>query len=90
MSKVTVSVEVSKSADAIGRGLVDIVRAAKAALADGWQPGQDVPSVLMTSAKDMLSIVSALGQVPADVAEDKVAFLQGMELHAAEVAKLFL
>lgn len=90
MSKVTVQVEISKSADTIGHGLYNLVVAAKNAMADGWQPGRDVPALVMAAAGELMTIVGAIGSIPGDVTEDKIAFLQGLELHGAKMAKLFL
>lgn len=90
MPKINVTVQVESSADALGKALYDLVSTAKAAAADGWQPALDIPRVVAAAMGDVMAAISAIGQVPADVADDKVAFVQGLELQLAKVAQLFV
>ena len=46
MARVSVSVEVSKQSHALAQSLADIVQVVRAALADGWQPGLDIPVII--------------------------------------------
>lgn len=90
MSKISVTVQVESSADTLGKALVDIVTAARKAAADGWNPMTDIPAVVAAAVPDLIAAVSAIGQVPADVADDKVAFVQGIELRVAQLVALFI
>ena len=90
MSKVSKTVEVSKSADDLGGGLYNILAAAQKALADGWQPGSDVPAIVVAAAGEIMSMVSAAPGVLTDLAEDKMAFVRGITLRCEDMVGLFV
>jgi hypothetical protein len=85
MAKVKKEVEVAKEVSEVGDAVLAIIKATKAALADGWQPGSDVPAIL-TACLSQLGAVSALSGVPADWAEDKSAVLKACALLASDLA----
>lgn len=87
MEKVTKSVEVPKNASAIGDALVQIAKATKAALADGWQPGTDIPAILVASFQPLTSAVAALGSVSAETAEDPAEVALAFALCGHDVYK---
>jgi hypothetical protein len=70
MEKVTKSVDVPKNAAAVGDALVQVAKATKQALADGWQPGQDIPAILLGSFQPLTTALAAVGAVPAEAKED--------------------
>lgn len=90
MTLVTKTVQVSESADKIGKAVLDIVKSAKTALADGWQPSKDVPAILVSATTALLSAMSEIPDVPADVAENKTAFIKGLTNQVIDIADLFV
>lgn len=89
MSKVQRTVEVSKSADDLGKALVAVAGAVKNALADGWNPITDVPAVVLASIGELGRAAAAVPAVAGDVAEDWEAFSRGVVNSALDVANLF-
>lgn len=89
MAKVQISVEVSKSADDLGKALVAVARAVKDAVADGWNPLTDVPAIVLASIGQLGSAAAAVPRVAPDVAEDWEAFARGIVNRSLDVAHLF-
>jgi hypothetical protein len=87
--KMTVSVEVTKEAYELGQALVEVVKATKAALADGWQPGTDVPAVLMASIAALPKGVDG-AQKLGDESKSTVEFISAFALAGKDLAALFL
>lgn len=90
MPQITRQVQVESSADTLGKAVVDIVAAAKKAVANGSNTMEEVVQIVSAAVPDLIAAVSAVPQVPGDVAESKVAFVQGLELRLAEVVALFV
>jgi len=86
VQKVTVQVEVSKEAYELGQGVAKFVTATKAALADGWQAGQDLPAVMSSAISDLIPALEGVQQIP-DEAQDKQALVNALYL---SLSPLFL
>ena len=74
MSKVNVSVEVSKEAHELCMGIAKFVGDVKKAVADGWQVGTDIPAVLAAAMGDLVPAVVGAEKIPGEMVEDRVAF----------------
>lgn len=74
MATVKVEVVVSKEAHELGQGVASFIGKLKAAVADGWQVGQDIPAVLAAAMSDLVPAVIGAEKIPAEVKEDTVAF----------------
>lgn len=75
-------------ASALGKFGVEVVKA----LGDGFQPIADISTIAVAAMHDLVPVASNVAQLKAEVAEDKVAFLNswlkaGEEMYAALVAK---
>lgn len=81
-----VTVKVSKEAYELGEGLKKFVLSIKGALADGWQPGQDIPVVLTAALSDLVPAVQGVEKVKEEVKEDLEAFVSALVLPAKEMA----
>jgi hypothetical protein len=90
MSKVSVSVEVSKEMHELVKGLANIVRAAKLSLKDGFQPGQDLPLVLVAAVSELPVMVAGLDQLPSEAKSETAAFIQAAVLGAGELVEAAL
>lgn len=86
MAKVKKEVEVSKEVSELGDAVLALVKAVKTSLADGWQPGADIPAILVACV-GQLGAVGAVSQVPASWAEDKAAVLKACSLLASDLVK---
>ena len=85
MAKVSVTVEVSKELYELGQGLSKVVASVKQALADGWQPGQDLPTIAMAAYADLVPAVQGLDKAGAELAEDRSAALRAVSLGLSDV-----
>lgn len=89
MEKMKVEVEVSKEAFELGQSLVGIVKAAKQALADGFQPGADLPVILISAVAELpkgIEGVQKLGEESKEVD----AFVAAFMVAAKDLAGVFL
>jgi hypothetical protein len=87
MPKKMIEVELEDSGFEVMQGLAKIVAEVKKALKDGFQPGQDLPALVIAAVAELPGIVVHAQSVPADLAEDKVLLLKGVNLGAYDVAK---
>lgn len=84
------TIKVSKSADDLAQGLVTFMRDVKKAMADGFQPGQDVPVIILAAYQDLFSKIPALGQLGPELAEDKYAFQRAWAEAGIDIEKVLL
>jgi len=89
MSKVVVSVEVSKEAYELGQGVVKFALAVKESLANGWQLGEDMPIVIAAAFSELVPAISGVSQIGDEFKEDPAAFAQAFALAGGELAKMF-
>lgn len=86
MAKMIVTTEVSKETYEMGMALAKMVEAIKDALADGWQPGQDLPVLITAVIGNIAQIAQGVAAAPAEQKEDQDAFLGAIALALKEVA----
>jgi len=84
MAKVSVEVEVTKEAYELGQGLVDIIKAVKMALADGWQVGKDLPAIVASTVGNLGKMVDGIDQLDDEASEDLAAFAKALGLSVAD------
>ena len=65
-----ITVDVPKETQELVDALVNIVENAKVALADGWQPGQDIPVILMGSIGAIREGIEGMDKMPAEAKAD--------------------
>jgi hypothetical protein len=87
MPKKEVSVEVESSGYELMQAFAEVSVAYKQALADGFQPGQDLPGMVTVALAKIPGILADLSAIPADIAESKVGFLKGVNLGAYDLAE---
>lgn len=90
MAKIVKQVEVSKEFSELLDALVAIAAATKAALADGFQPGQDIPVVVAAAWAKLPEAVAGIDKIGAEIALEKVAALKAASLAADDLVALFL
>lgn len=69
MEKLKLEVEVAKETYELGKGLDGIVGAVQKALADGWQPGQDVPQILMEAMGALVPAIQGVDKISAETSD---------------------
>lgn len=89
MSKVMVSVEVSKESYELAQGLVKFVGAVRASLADGWQLGADLPELVAAAFSELVPAVNGVQELPLEYKEDPAAFVNAFLLTGGDLYKLF-
>lgn len=85
MEKVKVELECSKETYELGKGLADFIGAVKAALADGWQLGTDIPVVISAALSTLVPAVDGVTKVKDELLEDKKAFINAAVATGAAV-----
>lgn len=89
MEKV-VEIKVQASGHDLTQHLADVVKAYKQALADGWQPGTDIPVVILSVIGKAPAIMATLPQLGPDAAADKLAFIKGVNIGAYDIVEAAL
>lgn len=82
---VSVSVEIPKETHELAQGIVKMVKAAREALKDGFQPTQDVPVLLMESVKELPAAVGGLDKLGAEAKADKGKLIVALSLAVDEL-----
>lgn len=90
MSKKIVQVEVSEKAHELFEALNEITKTTKVALKDGWQPGQDIPVILLSSVAKFAAIVGGIQAAGDEIKEDLGAFIAAAGLGAKDVVATVL
>jgi hypothetical protein len=78
MEKQKIELEVSSASYAVGHALEGVVDSIKTALADGWQPGQDLPAIVIGSVSALAPAVGQITSLPESAKEDPEAFTDGL------------
>lgn len=76
MALVSKTIEVPKETDEIFQAVVGIVKATKKALADGFQPGADIPAIVAEAWADLPVAIQGIDQVPGELAASKAALIR--------------
>lgn len=84
-----IKVKVTKEAYELGQGVFLFIKHMKAALADGWQPGKDIPVVLQAALADLVPAMQGVDQLGAEKDANKTAFVNAFVQSAFDIMKLF-
>lgn len=74
METVKVELEVSKEAYELGKGLSALMINIKKSLADGFQPGSDLPAIVTGSLSSLFSAVQGAEKIGSEASEDAEKF----------------
>lgn len=81
-----IEIVVAESTFGVASGIRQFLKDTKAALADGWQPGSDIPTILGAAYLDLLPVLQHLGKVKDEVAADPRAFAKAVSDQAIDIA----
>ena len=79
VQKIPVTVEVTKEGYELALGLAEFGLAAKEALKDGWQMGQDMPALMAAAMLKLIPALNGVEQLGAEAKEGS-AFYAGIVL----------
>lgn len=71
MEIVKMEIEMPKEMAALSGAVAKIAVAVKLALADGWQPGTDIPAITLAALAELPAAIAGLGGLPAEIKADK-------------------
>jgi hypothetical protein len=80
MTTVTRTVEASKELIELGEAISGVVGDVKHALDDGWQPGADLPAILVSAVTRLGTGLQGVQDIPAEVQADKKAAAMAVAL----------
>ena len=90
MAKISLQVEVSKETYELGKGIAEFVEAMKVALANGWQPMDDLPVALKATVTKLVPAIKGVDGIPQEITNDKTAFVRALALSMADIAEPFV
>ena len=77
--------EVTKETYEVCDALAEVVKNTKQALADGFQPGQDIPAVVLGSFNKFAAGLDGFMKMPAEAKGNTPAFIQGVGVGLGKV-----
>lgn len=80
MEVVQLQVEVAKETYELGKGVDGVVASVQKALADGWQPGTDLPVIVVESLQALAPAVQGVEKMPEEAKEDAEKFVDAIYL----------
>jgi hypothetical protein len=81
----TISVSVADKTYDLTQHLCNYVKALKTALADGWQPGSDIPAILQATLSEGYAAVQDIPQLGNEKDQDAVAFAKALALGGVDI-----
>ena len=81
---VDVTVKVSKETYELALGVAELTKAVKLALKDGFQPGQDLPPILLT-AVNQFAAIEGVDKIDDEAKENPEAFAKAIAIGLSEV-----
>lgn len=82
-------VDVTKNGYALGEGIKQVVKAIKESCADGWQPDQDLPEIVIKSITALAPVIGGITQLDNEATENTEEFVTGLMLKGKEIAFMF-
>lgn len=80
----------TESCKNIGEGIANIMKATENALDDGWQPGTDIPAVLLQSINSFSVIMAEAKDIKPDFKAAPIAAARGILIPVSEGVEEFL
>lgn len=78
MEKVQLSLEVSKETYEVGKGIQNLIVAMRQSLADGWQPGSDLPMLIASAVQELGPMIQGYDKISEEAKQDIPAFYMAL------------
>lgn len=88
MATIEVTAEVSKEGYELGQGLVKFSDAIVKALKDGWQPGQDLPIVMLSALHDLVPALEGAQLIAKELGEDTAGLVRGLGITCGDLVEV--
>jgi hypothetical protein len=85
-----VQTKVAKESHEIGLALNKVCKAIKDAKKDGWQWGQDIPSVVLSSLQPLMSAVDGYEKLPDEYKKELGAAMRGLLVPITDIPEMFI
>lgn len=85
----TVTVIVDSPAYDMGQGIRAFLAATRKALSDGWQPGSDIPTIVLAAYTDLIPQIGNMSAVLTDVKIDAKDVVKAFTVCAEDIAADF-
>lgn len=86
MGLIQVTKQVEEHGYAVGQSLAGITKSITQALADGWQPGTDLPVILSTSVMELAKSIAHFGSLPDGAKAHPKEFKSALVLSCDDIA----
>lgn len=90
MANVQVQVDVSKEMNEMMDAIVGVVEAMKQALADGFQPGQDLPAIVLAAVNLLPPALQGMDLIGDELKQNPKEFANAAALGAAKLLGKFI
>jgi hypothetical protein len=84
---VEVKVPVSKESYELMQGIAGFLKVVKTALKDGWQPGSDIPAVMVGAMATLVPAMQGVEKLPVEIVAEMPEFAAAVMLGAVDVFK---
>lgn len=85
-----VQVQVAKEMHEVMDGLSEVVAAVKQALADGFQPGQDLPAIVLAAVNKLPPALEGMDKVKDELKNSPKEFINAAALGASKIMGHFV
>jgi hypothetical protein len=83
-----IEISVPKESYELAKGIQAVVEAVVVAVKDGFQPGQDIPAIVVAAVSALPAAVDGIDKL-SDEAKDPVAFAKAFALVGFDIAAIF-
>ena len=90
MEKIKVELMVPKEIHEAGQVLGEIIVAAKEALKDGFQPGADLPALLVAAVSKLPKAIDGIDKLPSEAVGDPVGVAESLVVNISAVVRSLL
>lgn len=89
MQKVKVELEVAKEAHELVQGVIELIKAVKEAMKDGFQVGQDLPVIVAAAVQKLPPAIEGVDKLGEELKEPG-AFAKAMVIGASDLVEVFV
>lgn len=72
------------------KGLVAFVESVKESLDDGWQPGIDIPMIVMKALNDLPTAIAGIDEISDEAKQDPAGMIAAVGILAADLYKVLV